>query len=83
VEGLRKRVSGEQSDHDVNVIRHDAPREEAIALLVEVAEGFTDDRSDCRRVQMACTSPTVQELLDASCREACEALSFVGRNVAA
>ena len=50
VENLRKRIAWKETDHDVNMIRHDAPCEEAIPLLVEMAEGFADNFGDRRRL---------------------------------
>jgi hypothetical protein len=49
VENLRKSIAREETDHDVDVIRHDAPSEQAITLLIEVAEGFADNFGYRRR----------------------------------
>jgi len=47
---LRERIAWKETDHDVDMIRHDAPCEEAIPLLVEMAEGFADNFGDRRHL---------------------------------
>jgi hypothetical protein len=50
-------------DHDVDMVRHDAPRKQAIALSVEVQQGLLGQRCDFGIAQPARTQSRVEFLI--------------------
>jgi len=64
------------------MIRHDAPREKAIALFVEVTQGLTHRFGHFRFSQMASARAAVEVSLDACRRQVRGALALVGGKIA-
>ncbi len=60
-EGLRT----DDFDHDVNMVRHEAPREQPIAISIKMQQGILDWRSDFRLPQPTFSEPDIELLLNA------------------
>jgi len=72
---LAQAVAGERGEYDMDMVGHDAPRPDSIALAVKVPEGVGDNSGNARVSQEASAPSTVKgplgfaeqlpELLDA------------------
>jgi hypothetical protein len=53
----------EDFDYDMDMVRHDAPRQQPVTVLVEVKQCALDERSDLRLPQPACAQACIQFLV--------------------
>jgi len=75
-------VPRKQSHHDVNVIGHDAPYEQAVTLFIKVTKGGSEFLSDQRIPQMTGACASVEVLFNDWGRKALDLLRFVGAEFA-
>jgi len=65
----RQDLARKKPDHDVDMIRHDAPCEQPVALFVKMTQGVCQIFGDNRIPQVAGACTVVEELFDNRRRE--------------
>ena len=74
----RQVLARKKPNHDVDMIGHDAPRQEPVALFVKMTQGVCQFFSDRRISQAAGACAVVEELLDDRRRELLDFSALVG-----
>ena len=78
-----KRLTREEPNDHVNVVRHDAPGEEPVALFIKVAQRVHYFFRDCGISQVACAGAAVEKLFYDWSREALNFPTLAGTQIAA